>query len=116
MKDVVERCVVAASVRANTSHTSHGRRHDSHQNLLEDQCVFIRGWRVTRTLVILRGLRGAAEPSPDLGGNDSESENQAVFFPTNHFKVRRQFNISGQYLTFQSAAIPFIHCYGISQK
>ncbi|KAI0245789.1 hypothetical protein BJV78DRAFT_248715 [Lactifluus subvellereus] len=54
----------------------------SGQNLREDQCVFIRGWRVTRTLMVLRRLRGAAEHSPDSDGYGSESEMQAKFIPT----------------------------------
>jgi hypothetical protein len=39
----------------------------SSQNLPENQCVFIRGFRVTRVLGILhRRLRGAAGPNPML--------------------------------------------------
>jgi len=40
---------------------------DVYQNLLEDQCIFIRGFRVVRRLGILpRQLRGAAGPNPSL--------------------------------------------------
>ncbi|KAI9511929.1 hypothetical protein F5148DRAFT_183104 [Russula earlei] len=53
----------------------------SGKDLPEDQCIFIRGWRVIRTLMILRRLRGAAGPS-DLPGNDHESGAQAMFVPT----------------------------------
>ena len=38
-----------------------------HQNLREDQCVFIRGFRVVRVLGIFpRQLKGAAGPNPSL--------------------------------------------------
>ena len=47
------------------------------QNLPENQCVFIRGFRVTRVLGILhRRLRGAAGPNPmlDLEPGDDEPD------------------------------------------
>jgi hypothetical protein len=47
------------------------------QNLLENQCIFIRGFRVTRVLGILRRqLRGAAGPNPtlDLEPDDDEPD------------------------------------------
>jgi hypothetical protein len=53
----------------------------ANQELPEDQCIFIRGWRVIRTLIILRRLRGAAGPA-DLGGYDPESDTCAVLVPT----------------------------------
>jgi hypothetical protein len=41
----------------------------------EDQCVFIRGFRVTRTFKILpKQLKAAAGPSSDPDENDSEPE------------------------------------------
>ena len=50
---------------------------DSAQNLPENQCVFIRGFRVARVLGILRRrLRGAAGPNPmlDLEPGDDEPD------------------------------------------
>ena len=47
------------------------------QDLPENQCVFIRGFRVTRVLGILRRrLRGAAGPNPmlDLEPGDDEPD------------------------------------------
>jgi hypothetical protein len=45
------------------------------QNLPEDQCIFIRGFRVARKLVILaRGLKAAAAPNPDPQGDDCEPD------------------------------------------
>ena len=47
----------------------------SMQNLPENQCVFIRGFRVTRVLGILpRRLRGAAGPNPDLDRDHDDDE------------------------------------------
>lgn len=45
------------------------------QNLPEDQCVFLRGFRVTRVLGILRRrLRGAAGPNPSPDGDHDDDE------------------------------------------
>jgi hypothetical protein len=46
----------------------------SRQHLPENQCIFIRGFRVTRKLMILPRLRGAAGPNPDPNGYDSDCE------------------------------------------
>ncbi|KAN0141537.1 hypothetical protein V8E53_000782 [Lactarius tabidus] len=40
----------------------------------ENQCIFIRGFRVTRKLVILLRLRGAARSNPDPNGYDADRE------------------------------------------
>ncbi|KAN0133862.1 hypothetical protein V8E53_008294 [Lactarius tabidus] len=41
------------------------------EDLPEDQCIFIRGFRVARKLIILpRGLKAAAGPNPNAGGDD----------------------------------------------
>ena len=48
---------------------------NSLQDLPEDQCIFVRGFRVTRKLMILpRTLKGAAAPNPDPKGDDSDLE------------------------------------------
>jgi len=55
------------------------------QNLSENQCIFIRGFRVARTLGILpKHLRAAAEPSTDMAGNDRDSgrEVELISMPT----------------------------------
>ena len=48
----------------------------AHQNLPENQCVFIRGFRVARSFWLLpKHLKAAAGPSPDPGydrGPDTE--------------------------------------------
>ena len=48
----------------------------THQNLPENQCVLVRGFRVTRVFGILpRRLRGAARPDPgDRGDDESDTE------------------------------------------
>jgi len=42
------------------------------QNLPQNQCIFVRGFRVTRILNIWPRLRGAG-PVPDLGEREPES-------------------------------------------
>jgi hypothetical protein len=45
------------------------------KNLPENQCVLVRGFRVTRVLRILpRRLRGAAEPNLILPGDSDDDE------------------------------------------
>ncbi|KAH8982540.1 hypothetical protein EDB86DRAFT_328722 [Lactarius hatsudake] len=48
------------------------------ENLPEDQCIFLRGYRVTRRLMILPRLKGAAGPGPDSKGSDSEPDMELV--------------------------------------
>ncbi|KAH9023165.1 hypothetical protein EDB85DRAFT_1992298 [Lactarius pseudohatsudake] len=48
------------------------------QDLPEDQCIFIRGYRVTRKLMILPRLKGAAGPNPDPKGPNSEPDVELV--------------------------------------
>ena len=43
------------------------------QNLPQNQCIFVRGFRVTRILNIWPKLRGAG-PAPDLGEREPESD------------------------------------------
>jgi len=55
------------------------------QNLREDQCVFIRGFRVARIFGIFpRQLKGAAgpNPSPDGSRDDDEPDKALVSIPT----------------------------------
>jgi len=54
----------------------------SRQNLQEDQCIFIRGFRVTRTFRILpKHLIAAAEPSSDSSEHDSEPDMELTSMP-----------------------------------
>ena len=43
------------------------------QNLPQNQCIFVRGFRVTRRLNIWPKLRGAG-PAPDFGEREPESD------------------------------------------
>jgi len=43
------------------------------QNLPQNQCIFVRGFRVTRILSIWPRLRGAG-PAPDFGEREPESD------------------------------------------
>ena len=48
----------------------------------EDQCIFIRGFRVARVFGILpRQLRGAAGPNPDLDGHGGEPDMELIPIP-----------------------------------
>ncbi|KAH8983986.1 hypothetical protein EDB86DRAFT_168552 [Lactarius hatsudake] len=52
------------------------------ENLPEDQCIFIRGFRVTRKLRILPPkLRGAAGPNPDPEGYNEEPDLELIPIP-----------------------------------
>jgi hypothetical protein len=54
----------------------------AHQNLPENQSVFIRGFRVARSFWILpRRLKAAAGPSTDLGGNDCDPDREVISIP-----------------------------------
>ncbi|KAH9977321.1 hypothetical protein BGW80DRAFT_846441 [Lactifluus volemus] len=55
----------------------------SGQNLLENQCIFVRGFRVTRFMKILPRLRGAASPTQDPDGPEPEFEIQLIRIPAN---------------------------------
>jgi hypothetical protein len=57
---------------------------DAHQDLPEDQCIFIRGFRVARTFWSLRkDIKAAAGPSQDPKGSGrySEPENEVIMIP-----------------------------------
>jgi hypothetical protein len=56
--------------------TGHGRTL-SNQNLPENQCIFIRGFRVARFSMILSRLRGAAGP-PQVPEGDSDRQLQGI--------------------------------------
>ncbi|KAH9038289.1 hypothetical protein EDB84DRAFT_1479566 [Lactarius hengduanensis] len=58
---------------------SHGPSGD---DLPENQCIFIRGFRVKRTFKRFPRVRGAAEPTPDPSGNDDEPETEVVSIPS----------------------------------
>ena len=52
------------------------------QNLPENQCVFIRGFRVARTFRILpKRLKAAAGPSPSPERDDFEPEIELITIP-----------------------------------
>ncbi|KAH9077276.1 hypothetical protein EDB83DRAFT_1692721 [Lactarius deliciosus] len=51
------------------------------ENLPEDQCIFVRGFRVKRIFGIIPWIRAAAEPKPDTRGNDHEPEMEVVPIP-----------------------------------
>ncbi|KAF8264577.1 hypothetical protein EI94DRAFT_1831716 [Lactarius quietus] len=53
----------------------------SGENLPENQCLFVRGFRVERTFRIFSKIAAAAEPKPDPSGNDAEPERKVVLIP-----------------------------------
>ncbi|KAI9463231.1 hypothetical protein BJY52DRAFT_72256 [Lactarius psammicola] len=67
---------------------SHERIRGAHLNpgpdgedLPEDQCIFIRGFRVTRKYKIFPRLKGAAGPNPDPEGYDEEPDMELIPVP-----------------------------------
>jgi hypothetical protein len=54
----------------------------AHQNLPENQCVFVRGFRVARPFWPLpKHLKAAASPPPDPEGSDSDPDTGLVSIP-----------------------------------
>ncbi|KAI9439697.1 hypothetical protein H4582DRAFT_1876692 [Lactarius indigo] len=51
------------------------------KDLPEDQCIFIRGFRVIRKYKIFPRLKGAAGPNPDPEGSDEEPDKELVSVP-----------------------------------
>ncbi|KAH9025516.1 hypothetical protein EDB85DRAFT_1893826 [Lactarius pseudohatsudake] len=51
------------------------------KNLPEDQCIFIRGFRVARKYKIFPRLRAAAGPNPDPEGSDEEPDTEMELVP-----------------------------------
>ncbi|KAH8981177.1 hypothetical protein EDB92DRAFT_210315 [Lactarius akahatsu] len=51
-------------------------------DLPEDQCIFVRGYRVARTFKLFPRLRGAAGHTPDPSGHDSDPELEVVSLPS----------------------------------
>ncbi|KAH9163709.1 hypothetical protein EDB89DRAFT_482130 [Lactarius sanguifluus] len=63
----------------------HGTVHNqgpSGENLPENQCIFVRGFRVKRTLKTFPRVKGAAEPTLDPSGSDDEPETEVVSIPS----------------------------------
>ena len=51
----------------------------AYQNLPENQCVFIRGFRVSRSFWMLpKRLKAAAGPSSDPGGNGGDPDTEII--------------------------------------
>jgi hypothetical protein len=48
------------------------------QNLRDNQCIFVRGFRVARILNIWPRLRGEAEPATDEGEHEPEPDRQLL--------------------------------------
>jgi hypothetical protein len=53
----------------------------SHQNLPEDQCIFVRGFRVRRRFRIIPRLRAAAEPTLDPDRDEDDFDEQLISTP-----------------------------------
>ena len=60
----------------------------THQDLPENQCVFIRGFRVARTLwKFPKRLRAAAGPSTDRYDDEPGSDKELISIPATNAKV-----------------------------
>ncbi|KAH9170393.1 hypothetical protein EDB89DRAFT_1301200 [Lactarius sanguifluus] len=72
------------------------------RNLPENQCIFIRGFRVKRFLFgLVPRIKGAAEPKPDTRGNDGEPEKEVVPIPS-FTKYRDPLHVLLEYIAKQA--------------
>ncbi|KAH8998274.1 hypothetical protein EDB86DRAFT_3076119 [Lactarius hatsudake] len=69
----------ASSLRIQGAVPNHG---PSGENLPENQCIFIRGFRVKRNFRKLPRIKAAAEPEPDPRGGGGEPEKEVVWIPS----------------------------------
>ncbi|KAH9021278.1 hypothetical protein EDB83DRAFT_2231297 [Lactarius deliciosus] len=69
----------ASSLRVQGAVLSQG---PSGEDLPENQCIFIRGFRVKRFLGLFSRIEGAAEPKPDPRGNGRQLEKEVVSIPS----------------------------------
>ncbi|KAH9038288.1 hypothetical protein EDB84DRAFT_1437254 [Lactarius hengduanensis] len=72
----------ASDLRIQGAVPNHG---PSGENLLENQCIFIRGFRIKRTFLgKIPRIKAAAEPKPDprRSGSDRESDEEVVSIPS----------------------------------
>ena len=53
-----------------------------HQNLPEDKCIFVRGYRATRILGIIPRLQGAAEPTHSPNEDEPEPDIHLISIPS----------------------------------
>jgi hypothetical protein len=83
-------------------------------NLPENQCVFIRGFRVAPSLWILP-KRLKAGPSSDPGGYDSDPDMGVISIPA-ITQVKSSVRLSQSSLIFQSSVILFTSCQTISPR
>jgi len=74
-----------------------------HQNLPENQCIFVRGFRVKRTFKLFPRVRGAAEPTPDSSGDYDEMETETVSIPS--VTAVSLFLFPSSHLSFKSTRI-----------
>ena len=74
-----------------------------HQNLPENQCIFVRGFRIKRTFKLFPRVRGAAEPTPDSSGDDDEMETETVSIPS--VTTVSLFLFPSSHLSFKSTRI-----------
>jgi len=79
------------------------------QTLPENQCVFIRGFRVAPSLWFLpKRLKAAAGPSPDPGGYDRDPDKELISIPSiTQVKNFVRISLSPPSLIFPSSVILF---------
>jgi hypothetical protein len=89
------------------------------QNLPENQCVLVRGYRVTRAFGIFPRLRGAAGPDLILQGDDDSDDepDKELTSIASETKVRAlDLHFSLFHLSLQSTKIPFTSYSNMSRK
>ena len=88
----------------------------SNQNLPEDQCIFIRGFRATRLLGLIPRLRGAAEPTRSPDENEPEPDMHLITTPSSIKVMLRTSRFRTLFDTFQSLRIPLTYSSSISPR
>ncbi|KAI9435634.1 hypothetical protein BJY52DRAFT_1389651 [Lactarius psammicola] len=78
----------------------------SGRDLPEDQCIFVRGFRVGRVFKLFQKLKGAAGHTPDPSEHDSEPELEVVSIPR-YTKYRDPLHVLLEYIAKQAPGCKF---------
>ncbi|KAH9035741.1 hypothetical protein EDB85DRAFT_840328 [Lactarius pseudohatsudake] len=76
-------------------------------DLPEDQCIFVRGYRVTRAFKLFPRLRGAAGHNPDPSGHDSGLELEVVSLPS-FTKYKDPLHVLSEYIAERAPGCDFV--------
>ncbi|KAH9169959.1 hypothetical protein EDB89DRAFT_1908133 [Lactarius sanguifluus] len=76
-------------------------------DLPEDQCIFVRGYRVARTFKLFPRLRGAGGPTADPSGHDSDPELEVVPLPS-FSKYKDPLHVLSEYIAERAPGCDFV--------